>query len=403
MSNGGKLYTAVLAAAGAILTYQLFIPPIVGLADQGDFVRTIGRFGYGPQHHGSLEYVYVEPKYIPDPSYRPSSQAQFAARKIHLHLAKAAALRLRFPARAPQQRLDARAQFARAEGLGDVIVRAQFQPHHFFGFVRFGRQHQDRRFQPRAPQFPAHLEPVLARQHHVQQNQIEAALARPPRRRYAVARHLHLVALHLQIVFQPQRDRRFVFHNQNAAHDSSSAGSTTVNVLPAPGVLSTRISPWCAAMMCFTIASPTPDPFTLAAAAALPRTNFRKIVLRSAAVIPSPSSRTRIATCARSSPHCTQIAGCSGEYFSALSIRLRSTTESASGSALMAHVASGPLSSIRRPNASCASNSPATRCTRLAVSISSNRYGRAPASMRPKFSSASTSRCSRCVSRTSVA
>lgn len=70
MFQGGKLYIAVLAAAGAILTYQLFIPPIVGLADQGDFVRTIGRFGYGPQHHGSLEYVYVEPKYIPDPSYR---------------------------------------------------------------------------------------------------------------------------------------------------------------------------------------------------------------------------------------------------------------------------------------------------------------------------------------------
>ena len=70
MSNGGKLYAAVLAAAGAILAYQLFIPPIVGLADQGDFIRTIGRFGYGPQHHASLEYVYVEPKYIPDPQYR---------------------------------------------------------------------------------------------------------------------------------------------------------------------------------------------------------------------------------------------------------------------------------------------------------------------------------------------
>jgi len=66
----GKLYVAVLAAAGAILTYQLFIPPVVGLADQGDFVRTIGRFGYGPQHHGSFEYAYVEPKYIPDPHYR---------------------------------------------------------------------------------------------------------------------------------------------------------------------------------------------------------------------------------------------------------------------------------------------------------------------------------------------
>jgi hypothetical protein len=61
---------ATLLAAGAFLSYQLFIPPIVGIADQGDFVRTIGRFGYGPQHHGSLEYVYVEPKYIPDPHYR---------------------------------------------------------------------------------------------------------------------------------------------------------------------------------------------------------------------------------------------------------------------------------------------------------------------------------------------
>lgn len=70
MSNGGRLYAAVLAAAAAILTYQLFIPPIVGLADQGDFVRTIGRFGYGPQHGTSLLYKYVEPKYIPDPHYR---------------------------------------------------------------------------------------------------------------------------------------------------------------------------------------------------------------------------------------------------------------------------------------------------------------------------------------------
>src|SRR5580704_1455233 len=70
MSNGGKLYIAVLAAAGAILTCQLFIPPIVGLADQGDFIRTIGRFGYGPQHKGSLEYAFVEPKYIPDLQYR---------------------------------------------------------------------------------------------------------------------------------------------------------------------------------------------------------------------------------------------------------------------------------------------------------------------------------------------
>jgi hypothetical protein len=65
-----KLFLAVMAAAAAILAYQLFIPPIVGLADQGDFIRTIGRFSYGPQHRGNLEYDYVEPKYVPDAHYR---------------------------------------------------------------------------------------------------------------------------------------------------------------------------------------------------------------------------------------------------------------------------------------------------------------------------------------------
>jgi len=63
------LYAVIGAATGA-LVYQLFIPPIVGLADQGDFIRTIGRFGYGPRHRGNLKYIYVEPAYVRDPGYR---------------------------------------------------------------------------------------------------------------------------------------------------------------------------------------------------------------------------------------------------------------------------------------------------------------------------------------------
>jgi hypothetical protein len=47
MSNDSRWFLAVIGAA-AILVYQILIPPIVRLADQGDFVRTIGRFGYGP-------------------------------------------------------------------------------------------------------------------------------------------------------------------------------------------------------------------------------------------------------------------------------------------------------------------------------------------------------------------
>jgi hypothetical protein len=70
MTNDARWFAAMMGAAAAILVYQLFVPPIVGLADQGDFIRTVGRFGYGPQHKGSLEYAFVEPKYAPDPHYR---------------------------------------------------------------------------------------------------------------------------------------------------------------------------------------------------------------------------------------------------------------------------------------------------------------------------------------------
>lgn len=86
-----KLFVGVLAAACAILFYQLFLPPIIGLADQGDFVRTIGRFGYAPQHGKSLIYGFVEPKYVRDPHYRapdweePSSEYLFVGAALLLN------------------------------------------------------------------------------------------------------------------------------------------------------------------------------------------------------------------------------------------------------------------------------------------------------------------------------
>lgn len=62
---------AVLAAAAAMISWQLFVPPIVGLADQGDYARMIGRFGYGPAQKSPPDYIAFVPKtFIPDPSYR---------------------------------------------------------------------------------------------------------------------------------------------------------------------------------------------------------------------------------------------------------------------------------------------------------------------------------------------
>lgn len=74
--------TGMLAAAAIIVCYQLLVPPIVGIADQGDFRRVIGKFGYGPEHR-DRNMLYLETKYVRDADNRvleweqPSSQYLF--------------------------------------------------------------------------------------------------------------------------------------------------------------------------------------------------------------------------------------------------------------------------------------------------------------------------------------
>lgn len=66
---GAKARWAFVAAAAIVLSWQLFVPPVVGLADQGDFARVIGLFGYGPADR-STEYAFVAGKYVPDTTFR---------------------------------------------------------------------------------------------------------------------------------------------------------------------------------------------------------------------------------------------------------------------------------------------------------------------------------------------
>jgi len=82
MPGRTKLLIAVVAAAAAALAWQLFVPPIAGIADQGDFYRTIGRFGYGPQSRGALNYSFVEPKYVPDPGFRSRAWEQATSENL---------------------------------------------------------------------------------------------------------------------------------------------------------------------------------------------------------------------------------------------------------------------------------------------------------------------------------
>ena len=68
----------ILAAAAAIVAFQVLVPPIIGLADQGDFARMIGHFGYGPKDKSpGLKFMYVVPKYVPDPAFRYPDWEQF--------------------------------------------------------------------------------------------------------------------------------------------------------------------------------------------------------------------------------------------------------------------------------------------------------------------------------------
>jgi hypothetical protein len=61
----------ICCAAAILIAIQLFATPVIGLSDQGDFARVIGRFGYAREDKSTpLSDAYVAPKYIRDPQAR---------------------------------------------------------------------------------------------------------------------------------------------------------------------------------------------------------------------------------------------------------------------------------------------------------------------------------------------
>jgi hypothetical protein len=78
---------------------------------------------------------------------------------------------------AAQQRFDARQQFERLEGLGEVIVGAQFQSYDFVRQLTTCGEHQDRRIDPALAQVAAHVKTALPRKHHVENHHIEVSRA----------------------------------------------------------------------------------------------------------------------------------------------------------------------------------------------------------------------------------
>ena len=80
---GRAFYAASLAVLAGLLSWQLFVPPIIGLSDNGDYPREIGVFGYGPdQKTPPAKYSYVAPTYSRTDNFRNPSYQQWSSHHL---------------------------------------------------------------------------------------------------------------------------------------------------------------------------------------------------------------------------------------------------------------------------------------------------------------------------------
>jgi len=92
-SGSGVLVAAALAVAATILSLQLFVPPIVGLADNRDYERVMGYAGFqhtsavpAERHFSFLrsKYAVVDPGWFRGGYHSSETLLAFAARGVHL-------------------------------------------------------------------------------------------------------------------------------------------------------------------------------------------------------------------------------------------------------------------------------------------------------------------------------
>jgi hypothetical protein len=118
---------------------------------------------------------------------------------------------------APQGGFDACHQFTRAEGFGDVIVRADGQADDFVGFFGAGGQQDDIhvRF---AAQAGEQFDAVEAGQHDIEQDQVWFEGARSFQARFAVAGGQDFVAFGFQVGADKFENAGFVVDDKDFAH-----------------------------------------------------------------------------------------------------------------------------------------------------------------------------------------
>ena len=127
------------------------------------------------------------------------------------------------PALAPaaQGHFHPRQQFQRLEGLGDVVLGPQMQAPDFIRHLLHGGQKDHRRALAGHPLH--HGEAVQARQHHIQQHQVEAAREDALHRFFAVGADLAGVAPQRQGGLDHLGDMRLILHDQDVCHGKDSS------------------------------------------------------------------------------------------------------------------------------------------------------------------------------------
>ncbi len=145
------------------------------------------------------------------------AEADFAAGGVNHQVREADRRGARFhaPFAAPQNRFDARNQFARVEGLGQVIVRAEFEAEDLVNVLVAGGEHEDGRGIVTLAQALADFEAIQFGEHHVQHDQRGAKHAHCFERGLAIRCGLDAKALTLQIHLRELQDGGFVVYEED--------------------------------------------------------------------------------------------------------------------------------------------------------------------------------------------
>ena len=116
---------------------------------------------------------------------------------------------------AAKHRVDARQQFARVEGLGEIVVGADFQADDAVNVLALGGQHDDGRTVIGGPQTAANRQTVFARHHQIEHDQVNRVAQHDSVQRLAVFGQYDLEAFLGQVTTQQVTNAGVVIKDEN--------------------------------------------------------------------------------------------------------------------------------------------------------------------------------------------